>query len=745
MRFGRRGSKGRGRETMFARRDAGRADESNVIELPVEGNTAPAVNVQDDTTEEDTQEILTHLGQFARECSNTERALWSDACMNQLITCMEIAIEQEWSELNSMLSDTGRILQTYEVAQCPEQSVEFLQQAYQMLCRLVGDIVIDKDLSHTMTDWSAIHVEAVDALTDRGLTLYDDADESETESDERKVESVLDTIEEDSSQAEALFDEVEGVSGPESIAENTIDDTLADLEPLAPLAPLDELDDIPAEEVESNEPEQDNESFASFDMPRRDPVSPGVEPETSDPTSGIDDSDVDSLASITDVMDEAMEELEELPAIEEIQQSDAELVDEEELEVYDPPRIVVDIIDRICDIIAQFEQAELEARTQHLRVLSGGLEALAHEAHLMDNTVAGETCASMMQACESIRNGRASDDEAFVEVGFAFCGIFIEALTDPTSVNVSDWKRECQDWLDAEPVAEPTPEPIETVAEVVAAPEKEVVDARPTLTLYEPTPDAEESEVAAVTKVENETTSAPETDSSVDDLAATSQALLQAAQEAAAKGNGDDAKSFALRAAAEIARTEVIRAEEGLRECEIKHAESVQGTDEARKSVKTCEESVRDAETMVNESRSGHAESQQVVTQVTEELDTLESGVVDLNRQIQELQALRDEEVEKVSKTVHQLEEAKQIEMKRHAESEELKSMEEESRMRLEESRQHVKDKQRIVQTIESEMERAREQLTQQKVSHSDINQAIQQISGAAREEIEDQKDGMLF
>ena len=43
MKFGRRG-RGRGREPIWTRREPTRPDESNVIELSVEGSSAPAVD-----------------------------------------------------------------------------------------------------------------------------------------------------------------------------------------------------------------------------------------------------------------------------------------------------------------------------------------------------------------------------------------------------------------------------------------------------------------------------------------------------------------------------------------------------------------------------------------------------------------------------------------------------------------------------------------------------------------------------
>ncbi|MFP6582235.1 MAG: hypothetical protein VCD00_06735 [Candidatus Hydrogenedentota bacterium] len=751
MRFGRRGGKGRSRDPIWTRKESSKPSETNVIELSVEGSSAPAVEVLDDDRDAATQEVMIHLGHFSRECSDPEKALWSDACMNQLIMCTEIAVEQGWSELTSVLSDTARVLHTYENAQCPEQAVEFLQHAYEILCQLVGDIVIEKELRETMGLWSSIHVAAIDVLSERGLTLFDDA--ADTADEQPKpieteviaVEAVDDVGEESAAeQDEALFEDftTSTVAEVELVTDDSEPEPLPALDPLPPLGALNETSEA-SEVIDHSDIAQDNASFASFEMPHLEPLPDDIPEAARDESPHSDTTASDTLSALTDVMDDALEDLGELEspsAIEVDEVNDEEIVAVEE--VYDPPRIVVDIIDRICDVIGQIEQADEDLRTEHIRVLSGGLEALAHEAKLMDTRRAEAMSELMMNALATVRAGKSENDGQFIEIAYAFCGIFIEALSDPDSENVNAWQRECENWLKNMAA-------IESPLEPEAADDVAEKNTAPTILLFEPKAEAtaaKQEDLPAETVEINEATESDlqAIDEEIDHAAA-SQSLLQAAQDAARKGNGDAAKTFALRAAAEIAKTEVQRAEETLRASEIKHAESVQGTQEARKSVKSCEESVRDAETMAVESRVGHTDSQQEVSRVAEDLEELEAGVADLNQQIQDLQARRDEEVEKLSATVQTLEEAKQTEIQCHTESEELKKLEDDSRLRLEESRQHVKDKQRIVQSIETEMERARELLTKQKVSLSDITQAIQQISGAAPGDTGTQDDGMLF
>jgi len=186
MRFGRRG-RSRSREPIWARREGVKSPGKGAVEIPTEGSAAPALDIFSDAGDTSTQEILTLLGRFSREYSNPENAPWSDACMNQLILCIEIAIEEGWSDLTMVLSDTGRILQTYENAERAAGCIAFLGNAYEVMCRLIGDIVIEKAPLETLEDWSGVYSEGISVLESDGLELLQD--------DEGEVDEVMEESE----------------------------------------------------------------------------------------------------------------------------------------------------------------------------------------------------------------------------------------------------------------------------------------------------------------------------------------------------------------------------------------------------------------------------------------------------------------------------------------------------------------------------------------------------------------------
>ncbi|MFP6617228.1 MAG: hypothetical protein VCB26_12555, partial [Candidatus Hydrogenedentota bacterium] len=537
---------------------------------------------------------------------------------------------------------------------------------------------------------------------------------------------------------------------------------------------------------ESNIVEELN--FAAFELPR------AKTPEA--------DTEVESEAMpVIEETEEAVEEDQNGAPAEKEEQADAEDVkdveetapdgEREEIDVYDPPRIVVDIIDRICGVLGDFESDESADRSAGLDVLLGGVKALEREAHLMDNIQGELACAEMKLACLTVHRYEACRSERFLELGFAFCGIFIEALTDPECENVTAWRKDCESWLN-----ENQPDELEGPAEasgvIVAFPPKEE-DVTPNVEDSTPAPQEEKNDDAdywearvvsssdeadegdglslfssesqeadVISEVGEAVEESDKTESPLKkigeagcdagesehveevDRAELSQSLLQSAQKAALEGNSEDAKTFALRAAAEIAKSEVQKAESGLRESEMKLKEGIVNSEEARAGVKSCEESVRESSELVADSRKTHGEAQAATGRVKKSLEDLESDVADLNRRIQDMQAKRDEEVENISQTMGKLESVHAVEQQASNELEELSRLEEDGRSRLEESRQIVKDKQRVIQVIESEMERARETLTQEKVSYADITQAIQQISGGTIQ-YDDGSDGLLF
>ncbi|MCC6145471.1 MAG: hypothetical protein IT368_16820 [Candidatus Hydrogenedentes bacterium] len=148
------------------------------------GGTAMEVN---DTVHavDPTQRLLTALGRFQRQVVKAEKGLpqaeWCDECMNQLITGIEIAYEQDWPDVQQALTDTARVLHSYECARQAERCVSFLQDSYEILCLMVGDLIVDNVRSGVMQKWQERYRYAVQELSDAGIELVEDEDEADTE------------------------------------------------------------------------------------------------------------------------------------------------------------------------------------------------------------------------------------------------------------------------------------------------------------------------------------------------------------------------------------------------------------------------------------------------------------------------------------------------------------------------------------------------------------------------------------
>lgn len=708
MKFGRRG---RGRS--IGRREASKANKNNTnIHVPQQGSVAPKMEELSPISDERCQEILAHLSHFSEQLAKHDSTSWSDACMDDLIACMEIAIKEGWGELAQVLADTGRVLQTYENEQRCSEVIPFLQNAYDALCRLVGDIVIEKPIAESLAYWENIFSQAQDELSTKGMDLFQDATPTEETVDEEATESA---------------------------------NTLPMLDELPPLESLVSFDDF----VNSEKP---------------DSVDPIPESTADAEEAPEQDNNNDNVIAF-DAFDKSNEAFEETPEVEaeaiieeETLETESEVVEEQEetpaVEQFDPPRIVVDIIDRICDVLGSLERDTGHARIASLSVMTGGLEALEHEAKLMKSATAQEACLTMSKACLLVSGGDEVWSDGLVEQGFAFCSVFIEALTNPESENIVAWEDECKDWMNAL-LTELKPAQEEVSAQEEApvqeeAPAQEVPSEEPVIEAEEQVPEvsvveetlAEPEVDTAIDETQRDTT---QTEDAEPDYAKRSRLLLQSAQEAALKGNAEDVKTFALRAAAEMAKSEVYKAEEQLRESEIKLSQGIQNTEDSRESVKACEVTVKESTNLVSESQQMHNDASTATADIAKQLEDLEAGVAKLNTKIQNLQTRRDEEQEKVSQTLQEMDSTRLSEQQALTEYEELKVLEDDSRQRLEEARQHVKDRQRMVQVIESEMETARETMTREKGSLNDITQTIQQLSGIVPGEDEENKNELLF
>ena len=129
-------------------------------------------------TGDPTERLLTSLSRFKRQVSRAEEGTpqdaWCDECINQLIVGIEIALNEGWTDVKEALTDTARILQTYEEASRAADCVPFLNDSYEILCLLVGDLLLDNVRSGVMTKWRARYEQALEDLQTQGLTLVDD-------------------------------------------------------------------------------------------------------------------------------------------------------------------------------------------------------------------------------------------------------------------------------------------------------------------------------------------------------------------------------------------------------------------------------------------------------------------------------------------------------------------------------------------------------------------------------------------
>jgi hypothetical protein len=156
-----------------------------------------------------TQRLLTSLGRFQRQVSKAESGApqesWSDECMNQVITAMEIAIGQDWEDIKEALTDTARILQSYEDADQAALCIPFLQDSYEILCLMVGDLIVDNVRSGVMKKWRDRYEVALADLGKAGLSLVEDEAAQEQDAPpegDTHIEDAAWSVEEDSASVE---------------------------------------------------------------------------------------------------------------------------------------------------------------------------------------------------------------------------------------------------------------------------------------------------------------------------------------------------------------------------------------------------------------------------------------------------------------------------------------------------------------------------------------------------------------
>ncbi|MDK1020257.1 MAG: hypothetical protein QGD90_01295 [Candidatus Hydrogenedentes bacterium] len=668
-----------------------------------------------------TQQLLLALGHFQRILRDAQAEtdeLWSDECMNQLILGVEISLAQSWTQLVEAFTDAGRVLQTYESAGRARDALPFLDGTYDILCGIVGEVMGGGLRPQVLDKWQEHYMKALEAIKSAGLSLMDDGDA------------------EDSSKAEgrsSTRDEAMPFEFPQLDADGDGNgDQGSELPALDELPPLENVLPLGAGSASA----LDYEAGTAAES----------EPSTSAESPEIlgEGQNGDALGTIGE-----MQELGETVA-----QSDPDPSGDGA----EPSKVIVDIVDRICDELAELNDRSPENRILAMEMIEGGISALKREADKDGYEISSKLCKLMKEACTLMAARTDSLDERFTEICFAFCGVFVEAMDGSDSENVRDWSAECKALIKEWVPADAAPQAVELEAGELAPEEPGTTDIVPAETVeagselgesIEEEPALDEAAVqepSSDAAIAEESALGPEGSVGADDLieeawtamalpelgaepvavdSSASQALFERAQRALAAGDAESAKSLALQAAASIAGAEVAAAEQQLQESEKRLKASLDSTVGARGSVKESEKMVKSGASQVTSGERALGEAKERTASVAQELAEEEEGVAELEAVIAELEAKREEGLEKVAEDHARLNEAKGNESSVAERLDGLRSAEVEARKALEASRQHVKDLQRTVSEVELQMERAREALTKHKMSLEDIRQTI--------------------
>ncbi len=129
------------------------------------------------------QQLLTALGRFHRHAAKGPAGAesWPDDCMDQLQDVVTLARENKWSAITEAAVGTARILKSYENAGCAHLSIPYLNESYEMLCLMVGDIIVGDDRPKVIAMWRKLQERAVAEATKAGLALAQDQETKKQE------------------------------------------------------------------------------------------------------------------------------------------------------------------------------------------------------------------------------------------------------------------------------------------------------------------------------------------------------------------------------------------------------------------------------------------------------------------------------------------------------------------------------------------------------------------------------------
>ncbi|MBI5095180.1 MAG: hypothetical protein HZB26_22440 [Candidatus Hydrogenedentes bacterium] len=392
-----------------------------------------------------TQRLLTALGRFQRHVARAEagapQETWSDECMNQLIAAFEIAKNENWNDVVEALTETARVLQTYEDSGCAHDCVPFLADSYEILCLMVGDLIVGSVRSGVMEKWRRRYERAVSDIGAAGLKLVEDHGNGSSAAPELNRNGGAREIESPSPFELPPLEPLPGASDA-----GVADDELPSLDDLPPLSPA------PRAEA--------------------DPISArGLEPEDA---SSADTGESDEQPMTTMLFDTALEEdADEMddagsPSTEE--PAPANLSDKNGTS----PQ-VVEVLDKLCECLSRLENYPGGDRHETGVAMEYSLTFLERHARDYGRTGAVELCREMekMSRVGLAKTGPLED--RFFELSYAFCGAYVDANSGSQDPIVTNWIEECEilveQWQAARTDEQPAAAPLDKSAMEDGSPE----------------------------------------------------------------------------------------------------------------------------------------------------------------------------------------------------------------------------------------------------------------------------------
>lgn len=676
-------------------------------------------------TDDPAQSALIHLQRFQQIVMDAQRGYipddFAEGCMEELIGALEITYAQGWHDVTQALTETGRVLKSYDEAYRASECTPFLTESYQMLCLMVTHQMGGGVRPWVLQKWRNHFQTAVTDLTNAGLALVDDESDEDYEEEPAQPVIVADEAAPDSGDS-MPFDL------PPDAAEDfsdTVQPELPDLEVL--LAESDaELEESPADIEDSAqtrvqedppppaaqqlrpEPEGRGKIVASDELPPltplrmrgdeaaepvvasagyNDPVevgpfseAPAIAGLPEDGLFGTDNGVVGPVEAPSPVMHgeapaPGVAPASATPAAPEPESGDS---DDE----------IAAMLDELSD---ELEQITRKAAGDASTIYTSAAQKLLHLAERAaekDWQGSISVCQALARLCQQGMDAEIQPDDRFIDLAYGFAGAYIEGRDGARLPGVREWMAECESLLSA----------------WTSTPEK-----------------------APVAKIE------PPSNAAV--------SLLETAQRAAVGGNPAEATLLALQAAATFARSQAEATSRLVQETEARLQQSAGEIEQARETVQQAEQQVITAEDAISAAERAYAEQQGRTGDQRRNVDRIRARIADLDEQIRQLQAQREEAAREEAGASTELAGQEQREREAQLLLDGKADAEQASRVALEDARQQVKNLQRRRGEIESEMERAREMLTRQRASLEDIEETIAQIRDGGRSSAGDEMD----